>query len=611
MSIRQQDIPSADEAQAVRDAAAPAAKRKRWWRWPLRLGVPSLLLLIAAVAAMPTLLSTGPGTAWLVGRVNAELPGRLAVDGLRLRWLGGQAAAGVELWDPDGRSVGTVGKAELPDTPLWRLLLDSRRVGSVVIDSLDAELFPDDVGRVNVDRALGTAWFVSSDGEGLSGGVSGAVSDAAWPAVRVVAPTATLSLPGTGDAGLTLDATLTQGGESGRVVLAAAAQRLFDSRGGLRLSDASFDVEGSVEALPVSALDQVLAGGGRLPTLLGPLLDAELSLKGPTSALDGELSVTSERLNVRQSLRATDERLAAADGSDWLWELTPAGWSALAGLDAAALVEPVTLRFAVLRFDAPRTESGLDLGQTRYELQLDTDERAPLRWSVPERGEVSVVPSVVVMSDDASRRVSLLVSGGVETFGEADEVAGSLALRRGEAGWSAGSLDGALGELPVALLDAVLGQGGRLTATLGPRVAVAFEGEADGVGGYALTADLNGPQFPSPSDRLRGRLNATYAADGAVSLTSDGPLRLRLTPEAFDAWQRPVAEAAEMGESVGLSLPGATTVEADVDLQLALAGGDGLRFDPERTKAVATFTLPETVLEDRWYHRRFTLREGR
>ncbi|MEM6458824.1 MAG: hypothetical protein AAF710_05470, partial [Planctomycetota bacterium] len=45
--------------------------------------------------------------------------------------------------------------------------------------------------------------------------------------------------------------------------------------------------------------------------------------------------------------------------------------------------------------------------------------------------------------------------------------------------------------------------------------------------------------------------------------------------------------------------------------QLALAGGDGLRFDPERTKAVATFTLPETVLEDRWYHRRFTLREGR
>jgi hypothetical protein len=98
--------------------------------------------------------------------------------------------------------------------------------------------------------------------------------------------------------------------------------------------------------------------------------------------------------------------------------------------------------------------------------------------------------------------------------------------------------------------------------------------------------------------------------DGRVTLQTDEQLSLRLSPEAFAQWQRPVAAAAEMGDSVGLALPEPTTLTADVDLSVAWRDGPGLRFDPEQTRLDARLRLPETMLVDQWYGRSFPVREG-
>ncbi len=157
---------------------------------------------------------------------------------------------------------------------------------------------------------------------------------------------------------------------------------------------------------------------------------------------------------------------------------------------------------------------------------------------------------------------------------------------------------GTVERLPVGLLDWAGRQGDRLVATFGQSLSIGVEALADGAGGYGLTVDFG----QRVGDSLTGRMTGGYHA-GAVTLTTDQAIGLAVSPEAFGQWMRPVAEVADLGESVGLSLPRAARVTAEVDLSAALRKSAGLRFDPERTRLSARISLPQTQLKDEWYHR--------
>lgn len=639
--------------QAVRAAAAGGGadqhKRKRWYRWPVRLIVGGVLVLALLVALLPTLLGTGPGTAFVVNQINQRIPGRVAIDDLKLAWFSGQSIEGVTLVEPSGDVVASLDRVAMEDAGLLGLLRGSRDLGTVVVEGGAVRIVEDADGQTNLDRALGTAVLgrtktqPSSTPREPAPGRKPAEADAPWlpaearlalalrdvavsvtgptlPDVRVAVPEATLTADGPTKLRFTLDATVTQGDDRGEAKLVGAADGLFDAVGRLSLSTAAFDIEGIVSRVPLAALDRLISRGSstdqmnpRLQIVIGPTLDAEISVKGPAAALDALVTVSSENLNIHQGLVAGQERLTATDASRSTLRVTPESWRELAGGNEAApaLAEGFTLELRLSELDAPRRGQALDLATTRFAATLGLSPGDTIVLDVPDRGRVMVGSLVATLgSEAAGRGVSLTLDAEVDAYGSRGAVAGVVDVRRGQTGWRALEVESVLRSLPMPVADALLGQGERLTATFGPTIGLSVLAKADGGGGYALTADFN-PAQGSPGDsRLTGTMSGRYDADGAVSLKTDERLRLTVTPEAFAQWMRPVAAAAAMGESVGLSLPAPAEVAADVDMRFALGEGRGLRFDPARTGVVARIDLPETRLYDEWYHRGFPLRDG-
>lgn len=616
----------------------------------MRIAVGGGLVLAVLVGLLPTLASTGPGTKWVVGRINAELPGRVAVEDLNLSWFGGQSLEGVMLFDPAGVKVASLDRVALEDVGLLGLVRGSSDLGVVAMSGGVVDIVEDEDGQTNLDRALGTAMLKPADAGAHADDRSTSSPDRSQskskneqnvgvlpadlrlafalrdmtlrmtgptlPDVRVAVPEATLNARGPGALSFSFDADVARGDDEGHARFVGSMSDLFDAAGRLTLAAARFDVEGVVERVPLAALDRLAKTGGRLQTVIGPTLDGEISLQGPTAALEGRVSLTSENLNLRQGLTADDQRLGVTQESRSTLRITPESWAAMMGEGAElpTLVEPFSLSFGVSDLAVPRSGSSIDLDATRFTAAVNLPPSDAMHLDWPGRGRVVVEGlTASVASEAVSRSVTAALGLTVATQGQTGTTALAVEVRPGAAGWSAPRINGGLRSLPLPVLDVLLGQGERLTATLGPQLDLDLLAESDGRGRYALTVDFNrtsGDETPSTSP-LIGTLSGTYSPGGAVSLKTDERMRLTVRPEAFAAMMRPVAAAAEMGESVGLSLPQPADVWADVDLRFALIPGPGLRFDPLRTSAVLRIELPETQLVDEWYGRRFMIRSGR
>ena len=634
------------------------------------LAVAAAVGLTVLVAVLPALLSTGPGRAAVLGRVSGMIPGSVSAEGLSLSWWGGLRASGVELRDPEGGPVGTVASVELPDAGLWTLLRGGRDLGAVAVRGVRLDVVRDAEGRTNLDRALGTSLL--SGGAGTGGddatgpsdsgdtGGSGGGEDDEGPAIppglslefalrdalitmakpgmaepgergaaTVAVPEAGLTVLGPTRLGLTLDATVRQGGDEGRVKLAGTVDRLFDEAGRWSVADAAFDVAGTVERLPLAAVDRLRGTGGVLEAVLGPRLEASVKLTGSLAEVQGLVTAESERLSLRQSVTADGRRVTAGGASHGELLVTPGAWAAVLGGSAPALVEPFRLVFAVDELEAPRAGNdagaggaaggALDLGRTRYGVSLRVGEADRLRLDVPGRGVVESTLAVQAGSTVADRSATLRVEADVRLGDASGPLRAVVEATRGDAGWDAGTVDALLAALPMPVVDALAGQGDRLTATLGETLGLGVLAAADGAGGYALTVDFDPHATPRPphadnTPRLRGQLTGTYDAAGAVVLHTDERLALTLSPEAFELWQQPATAAAGTPTpdgTAGLSLVEPMPLALDLDLKAALRRGPGLRFDPDRTGVTLDVRLPQTTVRDRWYGRDFSLVNGR
>lgn len=642
----------------MREAAAPVKRKRRGGihrvvRWSVRLAVGGVLMVALLVALLPTLVSTGAGTSRVVKAINDRLPGHVEIDNLKLAWLKGQSLEGVRLYDPAGDVVASLDTVRLEEVGMIGLLRGTRDLGIVALEGGVLSIVEDAGGSTNLDRALGTQFFgkqvdPSTDSTPASSpdatpqepsspspspknqdpslipadlrlafamrDVKVSVVGPTLPDVRIEVPDATLTADGPAKLGFTLDATVAQGPDEGRAKIAGTVNNLFDADGRWSLSTAEFDVEGLIEQVPLAALDRLAVGRPRLQTLIGPTLDAQISLQGPATALDALVTVTSQNLNIRQGLIANAHRLSAAEESRSTWVFTPESWAQLTGGqtgEGVQLVEPFVLTFGLSGLDAPRQGQGIDLARTQFMASVSLDADQSLRLTIPEQGEIVVRNFIAAVgSESAEAGVAFTLDADIDAYGSRGELSGVVDVRRGETGWDELEIESVLRSLPMPVIDALAGQGQRLTTTFGPTVGMNFLAKADGAGGYALTVGFD-PAAGSPGvSRLSGTMTGRYTADGAVALKTDKRLRLTLTPEAFTAWMTPLAAAADMGESVGLSLPEAAGIAADLDLEFALAGGPGLRFDPERTRAVAVIDLAETQLVDEWYHRGFPIRNA-
>lgn len=129
----------------------PKPRKRRRYPWIL-LGV--LVVLLAMVAAAPSLLSSPPLRNAVLNWYNQSIPGSMSVEELSLSWLGGQSARNVAINDSQGAGI-----LKLDELTTDLSLLDALRrrlsLGRTVLTGLDIDLHIGEDGTDNLTAALG------------------------------------------------------------------------------------------------------------------------------------------------------------------------------------------------------------------------------------------------------------------------------------------------------------------------------------------------------------------------------------------------------------------------------------------------------------------------
>jgi hypothetical protein len=110
-------------------------------------------VLVLLAWSAPYLLSTGPGTALVVGIVNSRIKGSIAIEDLSLRWLGPIRVGGLKLLDEDRRVVLQVREISYGGG-VWRAMTDAQRFTELNIDRPRVALYLDEEGRVSLAAAI-------------------------------------------------------------------------------------------------------------------------------------------------------------------------------------------------------------------------------------------------------------------------------------------------------------------------------------------------------------------------------------------------------------------------------------------------------------------------
>ncbi|MFU8878115.1 MAG: hypothetical protein ACNA7E_08230, partial [Wenzhouxiangellaceae bacterium] len=369
-----------------------------------------------------------------------------------------------------------------------------------------------------------------------------------------------------------LETTAEQGGRSGRAQVGGRldgflADDLSPVPDGLRV-----DLDGTVSELPLAVLDQIAGLDGLLTGALGPRLNAEFRFAGAPAQGRGEFNLIGRSEHLRTGISGTlgDDGLSLDTGRVGL-QLQPAVVARFT--DALSLASAAGLDAQVREFVVPRRADALAWDEARVDVAVALE---PTRARVPE------VESMLEMSGTLNAVSARLADGlAVEFDGRVGDGRNAGRMR------ASASLDGEmalresvrieLSDFPVAMVDGLAGQAGRLVALLGDvmTAGVDVQPHADG----AFTADLR-----MDSDRARTRLNARYES-GRVTVERGAEMELELTPAAVAAFQE---------EDAAWTLVRTARVGVRFDrLEAVLEGG----FDTNALDVVVDARMPELVLQ--------------
>jgi hypothetical protein len=189
------------------DHAQPPEKKRKKRRW-LKVLIVLVLLLVALVALIPTILSTGPGTSFLLGRVNAMLHGKAHVNDLSIGWFSGADVNGLKVEDAEGATILTLARLRVP-LALTDAIRGNYALGDVLVerpDIIKLQFYED--GSNNFQRLMGeppTTQPADDDGGGelprFSGKItvnhlSGTVHHPSMPAPLEIEPSSlVLNIP--------------------------------------------------------------------------------------------------------------------------------------------------------------------------------------------------------------------------------------------------------------------------------------------------------------------------------------------------------------------------------------------------------------------------------
>ena len=101
-----QPDPNRNDGASQPPPAKPRRRRGWWWKIPLAL----LVLLIVLVLLGPTIAGTSPVRRYVLGKVNQNLNGSVAIEDWSISWTRGIEARGIKVLDDRGAEVASIAR---------------------------------------------------------------------------------------------------------------------------------------------------------------------------------------------------------------------------------------------------------------------------------------------------------------------------------------------------------------------------------------------------------------------------------------------------------------------------------------------------------------------
>jgi len=574
-------------------------------------------LLVLLVLLLPTLISTGAGTSATLGVVKRVSGYHVDTAAVGVSWLGGQRLRELSVTPPNERWSLTVDRLEASEASLFHALFGGRQFGHIEAGEIrfaqksgsdtegDAPPAPDGGGD-------GEATMPSFPKAAKGLRVSFAAErftyvPAAGPEVVVSDFQASADASDVQSVTASVSGRVSRAGESGRFDAKVNLRDAFTAAGEPRVEQARVEGDAAIEDVPIPAVDELAQANGRLTALLGPTLNAQVSVPSTSlSNLQATVTAESETLeDVKLALSRDGDRLRGA-GSTAQFTLTPEAYASLTGgggEGAAALLRPVTWTLDVNELAMPRPGGERSLREALAAATVDVSLTASdVAMRVPGQGEASLAGlELTAASERLGERVEARLTGELAMADETAPVETRLTVDHPLAARPAMTLVGK--GLPIVTADAIAKQQGRLAGTLGRTLDVNLTlkpatAEDTGRQGYRVDGRLSSSQLQAPL------VGALYPPDRFELKTAPEPLKLTLPVEAANAWLD-YAQPSDAGRLSRVTAP--VNLTADIrrlTLVMREAGG----IDYGQSGILATANIPELAVVDRQSGRRTSQR---
>lgn len=572
------------------DSQVTTRKRRKW---PVIVGG-ILVVLALLVLLAPTLISS-MGKGAVVAQVNGLIKGSVKIDSLSLSWFGGQKITGLELIDPEGKTVATLDGVST-DLSLLSAVRGNLDLGQVAITGLQADLVVDDENRVNLLRAVEMVNPSPPSDEpakvpptlAMDARLTDAVVTLTAPGIEKVELnklTLAAKLPSIAEPlSFELAARSRQGDLSGDLAASGNASKLFAADGTVTADQVEADVKLDATGLPVEGVDRLIGMQGKLAAALGARVDLHVTSSATARQQQFALNVDAPRAQVKLAAKASDGTLTLAEPglvkftmTDALMRKLTADWNLGADVPTQLQIEKLSVPMGA--FDP-----------SKVALRASFKAEAPMQLTGAEStgiGKVSVSNlSASVDTEKLSQAINISLTADTNHNNQPGKVAvaGELASVFDEAGKmqldklnvdASAKIQG----VPTALVDRVPGNAGLLAEALGDVINLDATAKSTGANRIDAQLSINSPRLVARDMHL--------AVAETISV-KDAVIELTLTPALAGRFLKG-------DEAMKLTLP--TRVIVNVKSLNAPRPKEGEpAFVPSRTSIAAAVTSDKVLL---------------
>ena len=338
------------------------------------------LFIIFLAGITPSIVSIKPVQNWIIERVNASIPGKIAIQELQIGWFRGIHLEGFQLKDPDERIVAECQKLSSNQT-LFALLFSPTRLGTIELQSPHLFLIDDEGnGKFSIEKAFVREFQPSSlpnaankkkslkeKGEkkakpktninsdffsqsslsklfcdiNITNGTLQIQKNTLPSSLLIKDLNCTLILDGKKSATINAGLQIVIGENQGSIEIKAQSENLtnlldFYQKG---LGQKGFGEEGSyqkpkailsakIQKLPMQAVDEILgtfdpALSKIATSLFGPTLDAQISHECKKGTIFSTLTIESANCKASMDFEIASKTLTMPKGATIQWQITP------------------------------------------------------------------------------------------------------------------------------------------------------------------------------------------------------------------------------------------------------------------------------------------------